>query len=317
MSLGVIFNLILMLVLLIFIGIIASYFKIITPASKDFLARIIFNITLPALVFTNFSKVNVNGHLISNSLLCFLISAVVLFLMLSAGWAGSKLLRMKREEAGIYRVHSMLGNIMYLGFPVISALYGNEGLLYASIFALVSNILMWTVGVVTLSSSVEKSFIKSLSHLLNPNSVAIVAGFILFLLSVKIPSLLLDPLTGLGASTTYLSMIFIGTVIFYAKKDRIFGNIPVYVLSISKLLIVPVLLILIFRLTGSTELLKFDEMVASVIIMQAAMPCMVNVVILTSYLGEDDTFATGNVFVSTVLSLFTIQVVYLLIGILK
>jgi len=49
--------------------------------------------------------------------------------------------------------------------------------------------------------------------------------------------------------------------------------------------------------------------VLSVMVLEAAMPCMVNVVIMVNILGEDDDTATANVFVSTVLSVITIPLI--------
>jgi len=51
--------------------------------------------------------------------------------------------------------------------------------------------------------------------------------------------------------------------------------------------------------------------VVSVMLMQAAMPCMVNVVIMVNILGEDDGTATSNVFVSTIFSVLTLPLILL------
>jgi malate permease and related proteins len=311
MPVQIIISQIVMLGILVLIGVIASKVKVITPVSKDFLAKIIFNISLPAMVFTNFTKISVTDRLLANSLLFLVLSFIVLMIMLFVGWLTAHILKLKGGASGIFRIHSMLGNIMYLGFPVISALFGNEGLLYASIFALVSNILMWTVGVMTISSGHEGSFLKGMRHILNPNSIAVVAGFVLFLLSVRLPKVVLDPLTGLGAANTYLSMLYIGSVIFFASIRSMTRNFSIYMLSLNKLLIVPLLILALFLLIGPLLPVKIDPMVISVLVMQAAMPCMVNVVILVNYLGEDDSVATANVFLSTVLSIVTLPLILL------
>jgi malate permease and related proteins len=249
--------------------------------------------------------------------LCLILSAAVLLFMLSVGWLTSRILRLKPGDSGIFRIHSMLGNIIYLGFPVIYSLFGNEGLLYASIFALVSNILMWTVGVMTISSGRQRSFMENLKHVLNPNSVAIVTGFILFLLSIKIPKILLEPLSGLGGSNTYLSMLYIGSVIFYASIRKMITNKSIYFISLNKLILVPIMLLGIFIFLNSILPVKIDSLVISVLVMQAAMPCMVNVVILANYLGEDDSLATANVFLTTILSIVTLPLILLCLGMLS
>ena len=311
MAVSIIINQIVMLAIVVLIGVTASRFAIITEVSRDFLAKIIFNISLPAMVLTNFMKIGVNDRLLSNSILFLFLSVVVLMFMLLAGRMTSGILKLEKGQSGIFRIHSMLGNIIYLGFPVISSLFGNEGLLYASIFALVSNILMWTVGVMTISSAHEGSFIRGLRHVLNPNSIAVVAGFILFLFSVKLPKIILEPLNGLGAANTFLSMLYIGAVIYYASIRKMAKTLSVYILSLNKLLLVPLVVLAAFIFINSLLTVKIDPLVISVLVLQSAMPCMVNVVLLVNYLGEDDSQATANVFFSTILSIATLPLILL------
>jgi hypothetical protein len=48
----------------------------------------------------------------------------------------------------------------------------------------------------------------------------------------------------------------------------------------------------------------------SVIILESAMPCMANIVVLAKIFGANDEMATQNVFISTIISLLTLPVVY-------
>jgi len=311
MPVSIIINQIAILSILVLIGIIGSRAKVISEFSKDFLAKLIFNITLPSMLLTNFSRISLTPRLLSNSLQVLLISALVLLFMLFIGWLTSRMMGLKGGAASIFRVHSMLGNIIYLGLPVISALFGTEGLLYGSIFILVSNILMWTVGVATLTTEGKALSKKNLIRILNINTIAITTGFILFILSVKLPEIVLDSVGALGGTNTYLSMIYIGTVLYFANMKKMVSNKAVYVLSANKLVVVPFLLLCIFMMVNTLFPGLIDREVISVLVMQSAMPCMVNVVIMVNILGEDDGIATANVFVSTLLSIITLPLVLL------
>lgn len=309
MPVSIIINQIAVLSILVIIGIIGSRAKVITELSRDFLAKLIFNITLPSMLLTNFSRISLTPRLLSNSFQILFLSVLVLLFMLFAGWLVSKILGLKGGAASIFRVHSMLGNIIYLGLPVISALYGTEGLLYGSIFILVSNILMWTVGVAALSSEGNALSKKNLLRILNINTIAITTGFVLFILSVKLPEIVLNSVGALGGTNTYLSMIYIGTVLYFANVRKMVSNRAVYVLSVNRLIIIPFILLGIFYLINSFFPGLIDREVISVLVMQSAMPCMVNVVIMVNILGEDDGLATANVFVSTLLSIITLPLV--------
>jgi len=309
MALGIIIRQIAVLAILVLIGLTASRAKVISSASKDLLAKIIFYVTLPSLLFTNFSKINLTPELLSGSLQALLLSLLVLLFMLFMGWLISKLAGMESGPGSIFRLHSMLGNIIYLGLPLISTQFGKEGLLYGSIFILVSNILTWTVGVAVVTPGNEFSLRGNLRRIFNINTIAIVSGFILFLLSIKLPSIILDSVGALGSTTSYLSMIYIGAVLYYADGRKMLRNKNVYLLSVSRLLLVPFILIGIFTLLNYLFPSMLNRNVLSVIVMEAAMPCMVNVVIMVNILGRDDDTPTANVFVSTVLSVITIPLI--------
>lgn len=317
MALEVVLRQIAVLAILVLVGITASRAKVITAASKDVLARIIFYVTLPALLFTNFSKVGLTPELLAGSMQTLLLSLFVLLFMLLIGTVTARLFGLRGSHEAIFRLHSMLGNIIYLGLPLIATQFGREGLLYASLFVLVSNILMWTVGVAVVAPGSGFSPRKILTKLFNINTIAILSGFALFLLSVKLPPIILDSVGALGSTTTYLSMIYIGAMLYFADGKKMLKNRNVYLLSFNRLLLVPFMLIGIFALMNFffPDLLRRE--VLNVVVMQAAMPCMVNVVIMVNILGKDDDIATANVFVSTILSVITLPLILLSLGLIQ
>ncbi|MEZ5011542.1 MAG: hypothetical protein R2744_08115 [Bacteroidales bacterium] len=77
--------------------------------------------------------------------------------------------------------------------------------------------LLWTAGVYILTRNGNVDFKMSLKKMVNPNSVAIIAGFILFILRINIPGFLLKPFQSLGGTTIYLSMLYIGALLGLMK----------------------------------------------------------------------------------------------------
>lgn len=316
MPVEIILNQILILAIVVVIGLIASWLKIIDPLTKDFVAKVIFNVTLPSMLLTNFSRLDLTPRLLSNSLQIISLAVFVLTFMLFVGWAASKIMRMKPEDSAIFRLHSMMGNIIYLGFPVIFSLYGQEGLLYAGLFTVVSNLMMWTVGVIILTDNKKITVSERLKHILNPNTVAILTGFTLFLMKMKLPKIILDSVGGLGSTNTWFSMIYIGSVLWYARVGNVLQNRNIYVLAFNRLLLVPLILTGLFYFLGLYLPVSFDKTVLSVLILEAAMPCMVNVVIMVKILGKDDTQAVANVFLTTLLSIITLPLILICLSLL-
>lgn len=314
METEIIISQIVILAIVVIIGAVSARFRVITLESKDMLSKVIFNISLPLMLFTNFLKLEATPRLLANSAIVLLLSGLVLFFMLLAGWLTTRVVHMKGREEAVFKAHSMFGNIIFLGFPLITALYGEEGLLYASMFQLVSNIILWTLGVVILSHGNGVPWQKSLLKIFNPNTVATLAGLVFFLFSIKVPKIIVTPFSELGSANTWLSMLYIGVMMYFSDARGLLGRKIIYILSFNRLVLVPAILISVFALFASMAGFAPDRLVTSVIILEAAMPCMASVVIMSKELGADDHLAVANVFVSTLISIVTLPLVLMAIN---
>jgi malate permease and related proteins len=314
METRIILSQILMLAVVVMIGVIAGKLKVLTIASKDMLSKVIFNISLPLMLFTNFLRLDSTPRLLANSFIVLSVSGIVILLMLFIGWITTRIFDIKGGEAAVFKAHSMFGNTIFLGFPLITALYGTEGLLYASMFQLVSNLIMWTVGVVVLTHGSGTSWTKSLLKVLNPNTIATLTGLTFFMLTIKLPDLLVKPLSELGAANTWLSMLYIGAMLVFSDVRGLLGKKSLYIISVNRLIVFPAILVSLFAIIASITGSVPDKLVTSVIILEASMPCMASVVIMAKELGADDHLAVGNVFISTLLSIITLPLLVMAIN---
>jgi len=314
METRIIISQIFILAVVVIIGALSVRFKIITRDTKDILSKIIFNISLPLMLFTNFLKLEATPRLLANSVIVLSVSVFVILFMLLLGWLSTKAVKMTGREAAVFKAHSMFGNIIFLGFPLITALFGEEGLLYASMFQLVSNIIMWTVGVIVLSHGNGNSWKKSLLKIFNPNTIATLLGLVFFLFSIRLPDIVVTPFSELGSANTWLSMLYIGVMMAISDVRGLIGKKIIYLLSFNRLILVPAILILVFALFAHFTGWAPDSLVTSVIILEASMPCMASVVIMAKEFGADDHLAVANVFVSTLLSILTLPVILMAIN---
>jgi malate permease and related proteins len=239
----IIISQIIMLAIVALIGVLAARFGVLTQISKDMLSKVVFNISLPLMLFTNFLKLKSTPELLTNSFTVFILSGFVIFFMLLVGWLTSRIFGIKEREGAIFKAHSMFGNTIFLGFPLIFSLWGAEALLYASMYQFISTIIMWSVGVVILTREKGISLRKSISRVLNINTLAILVGFTFFVFSVPVPKLIVKPLTELGSANTWLSMLYIGAMLYFADVKGLLGKRSIYLISINRLIIVPALLI--------------------------------------------------------------------------
>jgi malate permease and related proteins len=301
----IILNQIVILGIIACIGVIAAKVGIITENLKEGIASLVFNITLPLLILSSFTSLDITMELLKNGFIVIVLSFFSMFFLLFMGHLSSLALRMRKESYSIHVLHTAFGNIVFLGFPLMNALFpGGQALFYATLFYLVSNSVMWTLGVGMLDQSV--SMTGRLKNLLNPNTFAFITGIILMLTGVRLPAVIDIPFSGLGQTTNYLSMLYIGGMLAQTDIHGVFKRKMVYFLSVNKLIIAPFLLIIIFRTFLDLLSLHIDPVAFSVVILQCGTPCMTIFVVLAKKFNADDAHAMENVFISTLLSLFTL-----------
>ncbi len=301
---------VLILAILIGVGFFAVRIRLISMEMKDGLSQLIFKLTLPLLIFTKLSELHFDKVLIINGLWYFLLVYLAFLLIFGVALLSVRLFHFKNGETRVFLAHSLFGNIVFLGFPLMDALFpGGKGILYATLYHLVSSTLLWTLGVFLLSSGEHLSWKDSTRKLWNPNTVAFLAGLLMASFHVKLPELYSDTFGKLGDTTIYLSMIYIGIILSVLTPKDFIRYPKVLLLSFNKLLLVPFIVMIAVSLLIRFFHIPLTRTAFSVLVMETAMPCMANVVILAREFGSDDTLAMKNVFVTTLLSILTLPLI--------
>ncbi|MDD2278777.1 MAG: AEC family transporter [Bacteroidales bacterium] len=293
---------------LIAVGALGFWRKIISIEMKNSLSRIVIDITLPFLIFTTFSNMDYEPELFRNGLIVFLLAFVNLFVLYIVGIISSKLLRLDLPKQVVHTLHTMFGNIVFLGFPLLDALFPNgEGVFYGAVYQLASNSITFTYGVYKLSQGSQKGGWRSL---LNVNTAAIFLGVIVLAFSIKLPGVVSRPFELLGKSTSPLSMVYIGAMLASMNMRKALFQKSIFVLSFNKLFFAPLLIGAAYLAVMGIIGLELSKVAFFVLILQAAMPCQTIIVVLSHRYNGDYALAGANLFVTTLLSVLSLPLVY-------
>ncbi|MCK8518419.1 AEC family transporter [Methanoculleus sp. 7T] len=285
------------LVLLIAAGYVAVSTKIMDPRATRGLSGLLINITIPALIVASM-QVPITPARLAGAETLLLATGVFYVFSFAVAWVVSKAMRVPPEKEGVLQFAIVFGNVGFMGFPVAQTLFGADSLFYVAIFNLVFNLLVFSVGIAMLTGEKEGGFDPRL--LANPGIAASVAGFLLFLGSVEIPSPFIDAIGLLGGVTTPLAMIIVGAMLATFPAREMIGNWRIWAASAVLLIAVPVAYRYLFSPVFS------DPLINGVMITMAAMPAAANTVIFAEQYGADARLASQIVFVSTIGSLVTI-----------
>ena len=192
---------------------------------------------------------------------------------------------------------TIISNSGFLGNPMVEGIYGSEGLLYAALFMLPVRIVMWTIGIaVFLKGRKEKLWKNVLTH---PCIVAIYAGVIIMVCGIQFPTFVEKTIVGISGCNTPLSMMLVGMMLAEVKPKGLIDKTMVFYTAI-RLLVIPAV---VFAITG---FLPIDGMLRGITVIMAGMPAPITTALLSAKYGGDEKYATGMVFLSTILSLITL-----------
>lgn len=261
------------------------------------LSDILTNITLPTLVVSSFI-ISYSKELLGSMLEIFLISIVFHIVIILI----SKIIlsKYKIDKQMIIKFMFIFPNGGSMGVPLVYGLYGQIGVLYLSIFLIPYQVLFWTYGEGLFSKDRNSDDIKKYLH--NPNIIAVVVGLAILILSIKVPFLIKQTLSDIGAVTMPLSMMIIGEKVASMKFKEIIFDKDVYFCSFIRLIIAPIIMFVIIHFFNGSTLIKNICIVAEVI------PTATVTVLFCEKYNHNSILASKCVLATHILSIFTIPV---------
>lgn len=290
------------------IGICAVKLHFLDREKLGMLSGCITKILLPLLIFTNTINGTTREQFLSALVIILLAAALYLILYIAAA-ALAKLLRIDRRHEAVYRACTMFGNCGFMGIPIITALYPEQGGLYIAMYTVIDQLTLWTVGMdltAPADSTGKMSASQRLRKMINPATVAILAGVLVVLTGIKLPSVIVTALAKTGAAASPLAMIYLGGVFCYIKLIDYLKLKEVYVTVVVKMLLLPVLVYAVL-----SHILAVDQNAAVTIGILCALPTMSSVAMMAESQHSDSDYVTGFIFVTTLISIITLPVVCL------
>ncbi len=299
-------NQILVLFLLTGVGFFCRRAGILNQNSVSSLSKFLLNICIPAMIIYSMqipfsqSIAEKSGMLIFAAICYYVISFAVCFVT-------PYILRCKKEEYGVFRFMTMFSNSMFMGFPILSMLYGSEAIFYAAIFNIPFTLLTYSVGIWLLRLG-EGGVRFSWKLLLNAAFLSTFVGILFFAASFSIPDPFYGALGLLSDVTTPLSLIVTGGFLASLDTRAIFSNVRQYFAAGIRLLFIPALTFAV-----CSQFIT-DSLILGIAVVTAGMPAAVNTVILAEEHDARPDIAAQGVFISTLLCVVTLPILAVFLG---
>ena len=283
-----------MLVLLMAVGFAAAKANWVGDGFNQATSRLVANVFLPASILS--SVIGVAPLFSGKELSVVIAGTFVLFgLCAVGGLVVSKLVPMPKQDQLVAWLSIFFMNNVFVGFPVVQAIFGEEALFCASLTNIPFNI-----GVSRLRAGQGQGRV-TIREVFSPGLIATLVAVVVFLFQIPVPSLLGDTIKSLANGTVPLSMIIIGVSLSHVPILDAFKDWKAYLVSLGRLVLCPILtyFVLGLFLEGTT---------LGVMVAIAACPSAAMITILSLRYGIDDTFASRVNFLSTILCAVTLPI---------
>lgn len=198
----------------------------------------------------------------------------------------------------IDRYATIFSNSVFVGIPIIFPILGYEGILYLSMYLIVSGTLQYTYGIWSLSEGKEKITLKS--AVTNPGILGTATGLTLYLFQIQLPEVVFNSLDTIAGLSSPLGIILLGGYLARSNFKEVFFTWRNYWVITQRLIITPILGFLVLWL------LPIDN--PTIILTLAIVNCTptaVNTAVFSQIFGGDYEYGARLVILSSIFSMLT------------
>ena len=274
----------------------------------DFLSKFTIQVSVPFYMFYNIYKdVGTRENLFDLirklpvtfgvTLLCILVGAIV-----------AKLFRVDPKRKNTFIVASAFPNVVFIGFPVIQALWGDGITSIGVIFYIANTMTFWTLGIwflqrgKNLENNGKNQFVENLKKMLNPPIMGMLLGIVAVFFALPIPDFVEKPLSMISSVTSPLALIFIGSVIRNMDRSSMKFGRDIFAALATRFIFIPIVSIAFLRMMPIPIEMK------QVFFMISTMPAMTQMGIMARQYDSDYEFACTVITMTTIISMLTIPV---------
>lgn len=288
------------------VGFVADKSKIFVQADGKRLVDLLFNLILPIAIINSFMSMERTAEHIKGLVIAFMLA--LLTHLLAIGIASVSFKNRSLMERGIYRYAITFSNAAFLALPLAQSVVGDEGVFYSSCYVAVFNIFAFTYGINQISGKKAKINLKNI--ILNPGSISVLIGIPLFLLQIRLPDFLSVTMERVGSCNSPMAMIVFGTFFANCNFKNIFLKKEVYFVSLVKLIIIPVVMLFVFKLFG------VDGSMRIALTISASAPVATNTAMYAAKYDNDTALSSELVGQTSIFSIITMPVIVALASVI-
>lgn len=288
---------VIILFILILIGFTLAKTKILNDEAVKGMTDFVLILVTPCVIIKSFFREFTKSDL-KDLLISFLLGVILhtAFILLSVLFLKDK----DQNRQTVLRYAAVFSNCGFMAIPLQQALLGNNGVFLGSSFVAIFNAFVWSWGLGIMSG--DKKSLRPLKIITRPAILALLIGFIVFILSIPIPKIISEPVSMLAALNTPLPMVIIGFHLASSNVLKGITDIKCILTIMLRLIIYPAAAITVMWLCG----IGGDMLISQAIC--ASAPVAAVTTMFSAKYKRDTELSVNLVSLSTLFSLITMPV---------
>ena len=267
------------------------------------LSSIVIDITCPALILSSVMGDEMPDRTLIMPLLG--VGFLTYILLMVFGFYVPRFISRSHDEQGIIGFALMFANVGFIGYPIVSSIFGHKAIFYAALLNMPNTFFIFTAGVMLVKGEYS---IRRLNPkvLVSPGMIAACAAALIVAANVRTPDIIARPVTMVGNITVPAALMIIGSAMARLPLRDIIGSAKVYVVSLLRLTVVPLSVYALSKVCGVSDVINDINTIV------IAMPVASFGTMFCMKYGRNPALMTELTFITTVGSIITIPLITLL-----
>ncbi|MCZ8502279.1 AEC family transporter [Vibrio lentus] len=285
--------------LMLFLGVMLKRIGLINDNFIDVASKVVFQVTLPAMLFLSIVQSNHNFSA-SSALVAFGVIANFVFFLFTI--FSTKLVFKGSKDQGVIVQGGFRANTAIIGLAYVANIYGNQGVALAAIYVASLTVLYNIQAVIALTPKGEDTGAKAIKVIAksitkNPLIIAIFLAVVFYALSIPIPKMVTDAGQYFANMTLPLALLCTGGSLDISSLKQ--EKLSTWFASSYKLIASPLLITLAAWYIG------FEGLDLGLIFLMSAAPTAAASYVMARAMGGNSTLAANIIALTTVVSLIT------------
>ena len=288
---------IIQLFLIMFLGFMIVRMNLLKSTDSKTLSVLTVYIITPCTILNAF-QIEYTPEIAKNFLLAIGSAIIIHILLYVLQRVLDPILHLKNVE----KASLMFSNAGNLIIPLVTAILGEEWVIYASAFMVVQLFILWTYGK-SLMEGKRSMDLKSI--LKNINLITCVIGLALFIFHIQLPEVIRGTVKSLGSAIGPVAMLMLGMVLAGVDIKSMVKGKRIWVISFVKMIVSPLIVLLIMKYSGLSALSAEGATILFISLMATMTPSATTITQMALLYGQEVDYASGINTITTLMCIVT------------